>query len=114
MILSIILAGKIGILGVALGTTIPMVLYNFPMVLAKIIGVMKIKLSEFADSCFKQNILVYAVAAGLSFVLARFIPAQNIIIVMLEMGIAYSGSIFAGYLALPKKQKQELRAMIKF
>jgi len=114
LILSILLAKRIGILGVALGTTIPMVLFNFPMVLAKIIEVMKIKLSEYIDSCFTQNILIYAVASGLSFILVRFIPPGNIIAVILEMAAAYIGSIFAGYLAFSRKQKQELMLMLKF
>lgn len=113
--LSLILVKPLGILGVVLGTTVPMVLVSFPLFLYQILRVSKVSFREFFNLAIKKNLWVYIFTIILSvFALEIFQPA-NIFLTICEMGVIYAIVILAGfYLFLSSQERKEILFMIKF
>lgn len=113
--LSLILVKYFGIVGVALGTTISMVLINFPLVLYQILKVFNLTLKEYFNLTLKSNLGVYLLSAILSLLFQKFLLPTNVWMVFLEMGVVYLLTLVAGYRwALLVKERQEVQAMLRF
>ncbi|MEK7845721.1 MAG: flippase [Nitrospinota bacterium] len=113
--LSLILVKYLGILGVALGTTIPMILINFPLSLYQILKVFNITLKEYFNLTIKSNLMIYLLAAILSILFQKTLLPTNVWMVFLEMGVVYLLTLVAGYRwALLVKERQELQAIVRF
>lgn len=112
--LSLILVGPLGILGVALGTTIPMVLIFFPLVLRQILKVFKVSLKEFFNFAIKKNLWVYLFTILLSGLVSKVFQPNNILLTIGEMGIIYVAVVLFGFrFFLSSEEKKELLLMIK-
>ena len=112
--LSLLLVKSMGILGVAIGTAVPMILVSFPLVLYQILKVLKVSFQEFFNRAVKKNLVVYlfaAVLSGLS--LAMFRPG-NIFLTICQMGAVYTIVMLVGFLFfLSSKEKDEIFFMLK-
>ena len=115
LVLSLTLVRFMGITGVALGTTIPMVLIYCPLIIRKVFKVFKITGAQYFHLAVKRNAAMILLAAGAATGIYGLYPPHNLLTVIFEMGIAYAISIFAGYRFLfPKGERTELRAIIGF
>jgi O-antigen/teichoic acid export membrane protein len=113
--LSLILVKPLGILGVVLGTTIPMVLIDFPLSLYQILKIMKVSFYDFFDMSIKKNLGVYLLAVALSVLALKIFQPANIFLTICEMGIVYGTVILISfYLFLSSKEQKEILFMIKF
>lgn len=113
--ISLILVRYLGILGVALGTTIPMVLISFPLVLHKIFKVLDVTFIEYFNLAIKNNLGIYLLAVGLSILMRKFLVPTGLWMVLLEMGVVYLITIFAGYRRfLSVEERREVKAMVRF
>lgn len=113
--LSLILVKYFGILGVALGTTIPMILINFPLSLYQILKIFNITLKEYFNLTIKSNLMIYLLAATLSILFQKTLLPTSVWIVFLEMGVVYLLTLVAGYRwALLVKERQEVQTMVGF
>lgn len=113
--LSLILVRYFGILGVALGTTIPMVLVYFPLILYLILKVLQISFFDFFNFAIKKNLLVYGVALVLSLLALNFYSPVNTILVVVEMAVVYAIIMLIGFIfALSSQERKEMLSMIKF
>jgi len=113
--LSLILVRYFGIIGVALGTTIPMVFISFPLFIWQILKTFKITFAEYFNSSIKDSLVVFAVAGVLAFIIRRALPVDRLWLVVFEMGAAYVITMFAAYTwLLSENEQSEIRSMIKF
>lgn len=113
--LSLILIRYLGIVGVVLGTTIPMILVSFPMLLYQILKVMKITLKEFLAKAINNNIIIYIIG-GITAVLVQvnFYP-KKLIMVILEIGIVYLITLLTGYRwFLGPDEKEDIRRIVRY
>jgi len=112
--LSLILVRPLGILGVVLGTTIPMVLVGFPLVLHQILKVLKVSLQEFFSLAIKKNLLVYLSTVILSVLALEIFQPANIFLTIFEMGMIYAIVILVGFrFFLSAEERKEMLFMIK-
>ena len=112
--LSLILVRYFGILGVALGTTIPMVLIYFPLVLSLILKVLGLRFSEFFNFTLKKNILVYFFSIAASLFSMYLYQPSNLLFIAIEMFIVYFIVILVGFtFTLSKAERQELLNMVR-
>ena len=112
--LSLILVRYFGILGVALGTTIPMVLIYFPLVLSLILKVLGLIFSEFFNFTLKKNILVYFFSIAASLFSMYLYQPSNLLFIAIEMFIVYFIVILVGFtFTLSKAERQELLNMVR-
>ena len=113
LILSLIFVRFWGILGVALGTTIPMVLINFPMILFLILKNIKVKFAELFNSSLRNSLLISLLSAVLSIIMIKFLQPSNIFWVLVEMVCIYSGIMLCNYLfVLSSAEKAEVKIML--
>jgi O-antigen/teichoic acid export membrane protein len=112
--LSLLLVKPLGILGVVLGTTIPMVLIDFPLSLYQILKIMKVSLGEFFHRAIKKNLWMYIFTIIISFLALRVFQPANVFLTIGEMGMVYGIVILAGfYFTLSSRERQEILFMIK-
>lgn len=115
LVLSLILVRYFGMVGVALGTTIPMIFISFPLFIRQILKTFKITLAEYFNNSIKDCLVVLVVAGALAFAIRQVFPAGRLWLVILEMGGAYIITMFAAYnYLLSQKERAEIRNMIKF
>lgn len=112
--LSLILVRPLGILGVVLGTTIPMVLVGFPLVLHQILKVLRVSLREFFNSAIKKNLWVYLFTVILSGLALKIFHPANIFLTIGEMGMIYAIVILVGFrFFLSSQERKEILYMIR-
>jgi O-antigen/teichoic acid export membrane protein len=112
--ISIILAKYIGIVGVALGTAIPMVLVASPLVLAQALRILDVSLREYYNHAIKANLRTYLIAMILSVVVAKLLYPTHLVAVFLEMGIIYGVVLLSGFVvSFSSKERREMIALIK-
>lgn len=113
LLLSLILVKYFGIAGVALGTTIPMVLINFPLIIVQVCRTFSITLKEYFDNSIKGSFRVLAVAFVLAVIVSRFLPSDRLWIVILEMSAVYAATIFVAYRwFISQEERSKARAII--
>ncbi len=115
LILSLVLVKYLGIIGVALGTTIPMVLINFPLIMRQVCKVFSVTFKEYFNRSIKESFMVSAIAVVLAVSASKFFPPDKLWLVIFEMGAVYSITMFMTYnWLLQEKERGEIRAMIGF
>lgn len=113
--LSLALVRPLGILGVVLGTTIPMVLVDFPLSLYQILKIMKVSFKDFFNLAIKKNLGVYLFTIILSVLAIKIFQPANIFLTICEMGVIYAIVILTSfYTFLSSKERKEVLFMIKF
>jgi O-antigen/teichoic acid export membrane protein len=114
LILSLILVRYYGILGVALGTTLGMVLVNFPLLLAKALRVLEIPLKEYCEVTIIENLGAYILAFVLPFLSLRFYYPDNLFTTLIEMGITYLIAVIGGFIIFfPVEERKEILEILK-
>jgi len=112
--LSLILVRYFGLSGVALGTTIPMVLVYFPLILRLILKVLKVRFLDFFNFALKKNLVIYFFSVISSFLAIWLYRPTNIVFVMGEMAIIYVIVILSSFIfTLSEKERKEILNMIK-
>jgi len=112
--LSLALVKPLGILGVVLGTTIPMVLVSFPLYLHQVLKALKVSFREFFNLAIKKNLGVYLVAIIVSALALKIFQPTNTWVTIGEMGIVYGIVILAGFsLFLSSEERKEILFMVK-
>ncbi len=107
VVLSIILCKYYGIIGIALGTTIP-------MIISQIIGIrlylrfLKVKFIEFFNKAISPNLIHYFFCITLAMLTLKFIPHHNIYTILFEMGMLYAAIAAFYYLVLIDKENKYL------
>lgn len=107
VVLSIILCKYYGIIGIALGTTIP-------MIISQIIGMrmylkfLKIKFVEFFNKGVSPNLMHYFICVALATFALKFIPHYNVYTVLFEMGMIYVAIVAFYYLVLIDEENKYL------
>ena len=115
VILSLALVKPLGILGVVLGTTIPMILIDFPLSLWQILKIMKVSFWEFFNRAIKKNLGVCLFAIAVSVLFLSIFQSANVWLTIVQMGLAYGIVMLAGfYLFLSSKERKEILFMLKF
>lgn len=113
--LSLTLAKPMGILGVVLGTTIPMIFVHFPLVVSQALKAMKISFIEFFNSAVRKNLWVYLFAIILSVLALKIFQPANVFLTIAEMGAVYAIVILTGfYFFLSVEERKEIFLMVKF
>lgn len=113
--LSLSLVRPLGILGVVLGTTIPMVLVDFPLSLYQILKIMKVSFKDFFNLAIKKNLLVYLFTIIVSILALEIFQPANIFLTIIQMGIVYGIVIVVSfYVFLSSQERKEILFMIKF
>ena len=112
--LSLILIRYYGIIGVVLGTTIPMILINFPSCLYLILKHTNITLKAFFDHAIKNNLKIYFIAGILSMITQIIYPPPNLIIILLEMTGVYILALLIGYRwVLSLGEREEISRIVR-
>ncbi|MCK4326246.1 oligosaccharide flippase family protein [bacterium] len=113
--LSLVLTRYLGILGVALGTTIPMVLINFPLIMSLVLRTLKVKFIELFSFSIRNSILMSLLAAVSSMTILKFIEPINIFWVLIEMAFIYSIIMFCNFFfVLSSAERVEVKKMLAF
>ncbi len=113
--LSLVLVRPLGILGVVLGTTIPMILIDFSLSLYQIVTIMKVSFKDFFNVAIKKNLLVYLFTIIVSVAALKVFQPANVFLTILQMGIVYSIVMLGSfYLFLSPKEREEVLFMVKF
>lgn len=113
--LSLILVKPLGILGVVLGTTVPMVLVSAPLYLYQILRVLKVSLKDFFDLAIKKNLGVYLFATIASVLSLKIFQPTNVFLTIGEMALVYGIVILASfYLFLSPEERKEILFIAKF
>ena len=97
LVISLLLIKYLGIIGVVLGTTIPMVLINFPCFIKEINRIIGTNLKEYLYYSIGKNVIIYIYCGLLSYFIQRIWYPRNLMAVAAEMGLIYAISIFTGY-----------------
>lgn len=114
LVLSLLLVKPLGILGVALGTTLSMALVNFPLILYQILKVLKVGFWQFFNSVIKKNLGVYISAVILSILALEFFQPSNVFLTVAEMAIVYLAVVLIGFcLFLSSEERKEILTMVK-
>ena len=112
--LSLALVKPLGILGVVLGTTIPMVLVSFPLYLYQVLKAMNVSFKDFFNLAIKKNLGVYLFAIIVSVLALKTFQPANIFLTICEMGVVYGIVILIGfYFFLSSQERKEILFMIK-
>lgn len=112
-VLSLIFVRILGILGVALGLTVSMVVINFPMTLFIILKNIEVKLVELFDFSLKSSLLASLMSAVLSVITVKYFQSNNIFWILMQMACVYSIIIFFGYFfALSQAEKLDVKRMM--
>ncbi|MBI1866261.1 MAG: oligosaccharide flippase family protein [Candidatus Staskawiczbacteria bacterium] len=112
--LSLALVKPLGILGVVLGTTIPMILIDFPLSLYQILKIMKVSFKDFFNLAIKKNIGLYFFTIILSGLSLKVFQPSNVFLTIVQMGAVYAVVIaFGFYLFLSFEERKEILFMIK-
>lgn len=112
--LSLILIPYYGITGVVLGTTIPMILINFPLCLFVILKYTDITLKAFFDHAIKNNLKIYFLAGILAMITQLVYPPPNLFIVLLEMTGVYLLALSVGYRwVLSLGEREEISRIVR-
>jgi O-antigen/teichoic acid export membrane protein len=113
--LSLILVRYLGIIGVALGTTIPMILINFLLTLRLVCKTFKITAREYFYNTIKASLTIFMLAVVLSILICKLFPPDKLWIAIFEMGAVYAITILTSYhYFFPVKDKMEIRAIMGF
>jgi O-antigen/teichoic acid export membrane protein len=113
LVLSLLLVQYLGVLGVVLGTVIPMVCLNFPLVLSCALKVFEVSFSEFFGKSVRANLAVYLVATFLSWLLMAIGGSENLFLVLGEMILVYLVTLGMAYgVALSPGERQEIRRLL--
>lgn len=113
--MSLILSRYIGILGVALAVTVPMVLVSAPLILRKVFRVFDISLREYFSKTIKSHMVLYILTVALSLLVYKVSSHDNIFVVLFEMAAIYFSILIAGYyISLSAEEKREVSAMVGF
>lgn len=114
IVLSLILVKPFGILGVALGTTLPMVLVCFPLTLYQISKIFKVGFREFFNLAIKKNIPAYVLSIVLPILVIRIFRIENFFLTVGEMAIIYLAVILISFaFFLSSEEKKEVLFMAK-
>lgn len=113
LVLSLILVRYWGILGVALGTTLPMVLINFPLLLTKTLKVLGIGLREYTEIAVRDNIVIYILALILPVLSLKLYYPLSLFTTLVEMGLIYTVVLGGFIISFRSEERQEILAMIK-
>jgi O-antigen/teichoic acid export membrane protein len=95
--LSLVLIQYYGIVGVVLGTTIPMIIINFPLCIYLILKYTNITLKDYFNQAIKNNLKIYLLAGVLSIATQVIFPPTNLLMVLLEMTVVYLIALSVGY-----------------
>ncbi|MFA5117981.1 MAG: flippase [Candidatus Omnitrophota bacterium] len=115
LLLSLILVRSLGIIGVALGTSIPMICIYFPLIMRHVFKVFKVTFKEYFDQVIKKNVPVCLFAVGISFLIYALYPPRALWLVVLEMFAAYILTILAGYrFFFLEPERKELQSIMGF
>ncbi|MBI4833590.1 MAG: oligosaccharide flippase family protein [Planctomycetes bacterium] len=115
LILSLILVNYLGVLGVALGTTIPMILIAFPLNIWIILKELRVSLNEFYSFTVARNIFTYFFTIVVSVLALLMYTPKNIVVTLLEMGLIYIIGLIFSYIAVLKyEEKKQLKKMWSF
>jgi O-antigen/teichoic acid export membrane protein len=115
LILSLILVRYFGIIGVALGTTIPMVFINFPLIIREVCKIFSITFREYFDRSIKVSIFVFIIACVLAVFAHQLLTFGKLWQVILEMGVVYVITLFSAHsFLLSQEERAEIRTMIRF
>ncbi len=112
--LSLALVKPLGILGVVLGTTVPMVFVSVPLYLYQILKVMKVSFKDFFNLAIKKNLGVYLITIVISILALKIFQPINIWLTIIQMGVVYAVIILIGFfIFLSSKERKEILFMIK-
>jgi O-antigen/teichoic acid export membrane protein len=110
---SVILVNIMGMMGVALGTTLPMVLFAFPVILWLILREFKIPLAEFWKDTFAPNLWTYFTAVLLSAGALRVYYPKNVAVTLTEMGLIYVLTlVFTYFIVLKPEEKKQIHKLV--
>ena len=113
--LSLLLVKPLGILGVVLGTTIPMILVDFPLSLYQILKIVKVSFKDFFNLAIKKNLWLYLFTVMLSVLALQVFKPTNVFLTIAQMGVVYGLVMAAGFfIFLSSKERKEIMFMIKF
>ena len=113
LVLSLILVKYLGTVGVALGTSIPMIFINFPLMVNLILRVSGIGFWEYCRVVVNRNFPIYIIIALVSFLLCKFSTPKNLPIVILQMGLSYLAAMAAAYLfVFSCDERREIREIV--
>lgn len=112
--LSLALVKPLGILGVVLGTTIPMILVDFPLSLYQILKIMKVSFKDFFNLAIKKNLGVYLLTILVSMLALSIFQPTNVYLTVIQMGIVYGLVMLISFCVfLSSQERQEVLTMIK-
>ncbi|MCK9376416.1 MAG: flippase [Syntrophobacterales bacterium] len=113
--LSLILIRHIGILGVVIGTTLPMICISFPLLLRQVLKVVDVNFKEFFQIAIRSNLILYVMCGVMSFLVQRIIAPDNLWIVIAEMAVVYGITLGIGYrFFLSPPERDNLHSMAKY
>ncbi len=115
LLISIIFIKTLGIIAVALGMAVSMILVAFPFYLRLALVTLQIKFSEYFDKSIKINLALYLLVFVLSAaVLIRFYP-RDLFFTVLEMGGIYFVSLAVYYFRLlDNSEREDVKKVIGF
>jgi O-antigen/teichoic acid export membrane protein len=112
--LSVILIRYYGIVGVVLGTTIPMVVINFPLYLHYILKKTGVTMREYFQNAIKRSLLICFIGAALAILIQAVHFPTQLWVVAMEMSLAYGLTLLAGYKwILSRGEKEDFHAIIR-
>lgn len=113
--LSLVLVKPLGILGVVLGTTLPMVLINFPLSLYHILKILKVGFLEFFNSAIKKNLGIYLFSVIVSVLALGIFQPVNVLLTIVQMCAVYAIVVLVSfYVFLSAQERKEILFMVKF
>ncbi len=114
LLLSVALARPLGILGVALGTAVPMVFVHFPLLLRVAVKALDIRLKDYFERAIKKNLGLYLFVIIISVLGIRVYAPPTLIAVVAQMGTLYAAALLAGYFFfLTRDERREIFEMIR-
>jgi O-antigen/teichoic acid export membrane protein len=112
--ISIVLSRHMGMVGVALGTAIPMVFVSSPLVLARSLRILDVGWREYYDHAIRANLGTYGIAAALSVVAATLLPPAHVVVVLLEMGLVYGVALLGGFMvSFTATERREILVLVR-
>lgn len=110
--LSLIFVRFLGILGVALGMSISMILVSFPMVFSLILENIKVGFGRLFNFSIRSSLIISLMSAVISTIVIKFIQPSNIYWVLVEMACIYLLIILCDYFfVLSPDEKDEIKKM---
>lgn len=112
--LSLLLVKPLGIVGVVLGTTVPMILFSFPCLLYQVNKVVGTSFRDYFSYALSRNIILYIYCALLAVVVQRLFYPPNLLAVALEMALIYFLTLATGYLCFfSGKEREDLKGLLR-